>query len=39
VTHRYRRRGTHTARVTVTDSEGARESAELEITVTRTGGS
>jgi cytochrome c len=39
VTHRYRRRGTHTARVTVTDSEGARRSAELRITVTRSGGS
>jgi cytochrome c len=30
VTHEYRRRGTHTARVTVTDPEGARRSAELE---------
>jgi PKD repeat protein len=39
VTHRYRQRGTHTARVTVTDSEGARKSAELRITVTRSGGS
>jgi cellulose 1,4-beta-cellobiosidase len=39
VTHRYRRRGTYTARVTVTDSEGERESAELRITVTRSGGS
>jgi cytochrome c len=39
VTHEYRRRGTHTARVTVTDAEGVRESAELRITVTRSGGS
>jgi PKD repeat protein len=39
VTHEYRRRGTYTARVTVTDPQGARESAELRITVTRSGGS
>jgi Trehalose utilisation/PKD domain len=39
VTHEYRRRGTHTARVTVSDPEGARRSAELRITVTRSGGS
>jgi PKD repeat protein len=39
VTHEYRRRGTYTARVTVTDAEGERESAELRITVTRSGGS
>jgi PKD repeat protein len=39
VTHRYRRGGTYTARVTVTDSEGARESAEVRIVVTGSGGS
>jgi cytochrome c len=39
MSHRYLRRGTHTARVTVTDSGGARKSAELRITVTRSGGS
>lgn len=39
VGHRYRGRGSYTARVTVTDSEGARGSAELEIAVTRRGGS
>jgi hypothetical protein len=39
VTHEYGRRSTHTARGTVTDAEGARESAELRITVTRSGGS
>jgi PKD repeat protein len=38
-THEYARRGTYTARVTVTDPEGARGSAELPITVTRNGGS
>jgi hypothetical protein len=35
----FRQRGTHTARVTVTDAQGARASAELRITVTRSGGS
>jgi PKD repeat protein len=39
VTHTYRKRGTYTARVTVTDPEGARGSTELRITVTRSGGS
>jgi PKD repeat protein len=39
VGHRYRGRGSYTARVTVTDSEGARGSAELEIAVTRRDGS
>ena len=37
--HRYRGRGTYAATVTVTDSEGAKGSAEMEITVTRRGGS
>ena len=39
VTHQFRRSGTHTVRVTVTDARGARASAELRITVTRSGGS
>ena len=38
-THRYRSRGTYTARVTVTDREGASAGAQLRITVTRNGGS
>ena len=37
--HRYRGRGSYTAKVTVTDSEGAKGSAEMEITVSRRGGS
>ena len=37
--NRYRGRGSYPARVPVTDSEGARGSAELEIAVTRRGGS
>jgi PKD repeat protein len=39
VTHEFRRRGTYTAKVTATDAEGAKSSAELRITVTRSGGS
>ncbi len=37
--HAYTRRGTYTARVTVTDTDGASAGAELRITVTRNGGS
>ena len=38
--YRYRGRGTYTAKVTVTDPEGAKGSAEMEINVTgRNGGS
>ena len=37
--HHYRGRGSYTAKVTVTDSEGAKGSAEMEITVSRRGGS
>jgi endoglucanase len=39
VTHEFKQPGTHTARVTVTDAQGARASAELRITVMRSGGS
>jgi PKD repeat protein len=36
--HRYRGRGSYTAKITVTDSEGAKGSAEMEINVTRRNG-
>ena len=39
VSHDYRSSGTYTAKVTVTDPEGARESAQMRITATRRGGS